>query len=115
MGLAAAVVHNPVKVAVGVLLVALFGVIALVEMPMQLTPEVETPKITIETRWPGSGATPSLELTTFSDRFITTLHRPSFHWPPEATTWLMDGRNVIVPGPAAPSAAAGAFPEPGII
>ena len=54
MGLAAAVVHNPVKVAVGVLLVALFGVIALVEMPMQLTPEVYTPKITIDTRWPGA-------------------------------------------------------------
>lgn len=47
-------VHNPVKVAVGVLLVGLFGVIALLRMPMQLTPEVETPTLTIETRWPGA-------------------------------------------------------------
>ncbi|QDU57178.1 efflux RND transporter permease subunit [Aeoliella mucimassa] len=47
-------VHNPVKVAVGVLLVALFGVVALLRMPMQLTPEVETPTITVETRWPGA-------------------------------------------------------------
>ena len=36
-------IDNPVKVAVGVLLVALFGMIALLRMPMQLTPEVQTP------------------------------------------------------------------------
>ncbi|MDH3592991.1 MAG: efflux RND transporter permease subunit, partial [Planctomycetota bacterium] len=47
-------VKNPVKVTVGVILVALFGTIALMRMPMQLTPEVETPTITIETRWPGA-------------------------------------------------------------
>ena len=47
-------VRNPVKVAVGVLLVVLFGVDALFRMPMQLTPEVDTPKITVETRWPGA-------------------------------------------------------------
>lgn len=28
-------------------------VVALLRMPMQLTPEVQTPTITIETRWPG--------------------------------------------------------------
>ncbi len=49
-----AFVHNPVKVTVGVLLTALFGVVALLRMPMQLTPEVQTPTITIETRWPGA-------------------------------------------------------------
>ncbi len=48
------VVANPVKVAVGVLLLVLFGVVALFRMPMQLTPEVQTPTITIETRWPGA-------------------------------------------------------------
>jgi len=47
-------VHSPVKVAVGVLLVALFGLVALVRMPMQLTPEVQRPALTIETRWPGA-------------------------------------------------------------
>ncbi|MCK6459461.1 MAG: efflux RND transporter permease subunit, partial [Planctomycetes bacterium] len=47
-------VHNPVKVTVGVLLVALFGTIGLLSMPMQLTPEVQTPQITVETRWPGA-------------------------------------------------------------
>jgi HAE1 family hydrophobic/amphiphilic exporter-1 len=54
MDLVAGFVNNPVKVAVGVLLTALFGGIALLEMPMQLTPEVETPTITIETTWPGA-------------------------------------------------------------
>ncbi|MEM9659878.1 MAG: efflux RND transporter permease subunit, partial [Planctomycetota bacterium] len=49
-----AIVRNPVKVAVGVLLTTLFGGIALMRMPMQLTPEVQTPTITIETRWPGA-------------------------------------------------------------
>ncbi len=46
--------NNPVKVSVGVLLVALFGVVALMRMPMALTPEVETPTISIETKWPGA-------------------------------------------------------------
>lgn len=49
-----AFVRNPVKVAVGVLLVVLFGVIAIFRMPLQLTPEVQIPTITIETRWPGA-------------------------------------------------------------
>jgi len=54
MWLIEAFVHNPVKVAVGVLLVALFGFLALFRMPMQLTPEVEIPKISVRTRWPGA-------------------------------------------------------------
>lgn len=47
-------VRNPVKVSVGALLVALFGLVALTRMPMQLTPEVQRPTITIETLWPGA-------------------------------------------------------------
>ncbi len=54
MNLVAAFVRNPVKVTVGVLLLLLFGGIALARMPMQLVPEVQTPTITIETRWPGA-------------------------------------------------------------
>ncbi|WP_169980179.1 efflux RND transporter permease subunit [Tautonia rosea] len=52
--LVAACVKNKVKVTVGVLLVALFGGIALVTMPTQLTPEVQVPTISVETRWPGA-------------------------------------------------------------
>lgn len=54
MSLIEVFVHNPVKVSVGVLLVALFGIVALVRMPMQLTPEVQRPSLQIETRWPGA-------------------------------------------------------------
>lgn len=49
-----ACIQNPVKVSVGVLLVILFGVISLLRMPMQLTPEVQIPTITVTTRWPGA-------------------------------------------------------------
>lgn len=48
------IVSSPVKVAVGVVLVVMFGVIAIFTMPVQLTPEVEIPTLTIETRWPGA-------------------------------------------------------------
>ncbi len=46
--------NNPVKVSVGVLLTVLFGSVALFRMPMQLTPEVQSPVLTIQTRWPGA-------------------------------------------------------------
>ncbi len=48
------IVASPIKTSVGVLLLVLFGSISLVRMPMQLTPEVQTPTLTIETRWPGA-------------------------------------------------------------
>ncbi len=43
--------YNPVGVVVAVLLVFLFGVISLSRLPVQLTPEVEQPEITITTSW----------------------------------------------------------------
>ncbi|QEG37341.1 efflux RND transporter permease subunit [Bythopirellula goksoeyrii] len=54
MQLVESFVRNPVKISVGVLLTALFGTIALTRLPLQLTPEVDTPTITITTRWPGA-------------------------------------------------------------
>ena len=54
MNLINAIVHNPVKVTVGVLMTVLFGLVSLTRMPMQLTPEVQRPTITVETRWPGA-------------------------------------------------------------
>lgn len=47
---------RPVGVAVGVLLVVLFGVLSLFAIPVQLTPNVDVPVITIRTMW--SGASP---------------------------------------------------------
>jgi HAE1 family hydrophobic/amphiphilic exporter-1 len=54
MNLIQGFVHNPVKVTVGVILVLLFGILSMFSMPMQLTPEVEIPTLTIETMWPGA-------------------------------------------------------------
>ena len=46
-------IQNPVKVTVGVILIVLFGIIALSEIPIQLTPDIDRPVITIRTSWPG--------------------------------------------------------------
>ncbi|MDR0704350.1 MAG: efflux RND transporter permease subunit [Planctomycetaceae bacterium] len=46
-------INNPVKVAVGVLLTILFGVLALFAVPVQMTPDVERPVVTIRTTWQG--------------------------------------------------------------
>lgn len=46
-------ISNPVKVSVGVILVVLFGILALTQIPIQLTPNVDEPVITIETNWTG--------------------------------------------------------------
>ncbi|MEZ6093790.1 MAG: efflux RND transporter permease subunit [Pirellulaceae bacterium] len=47
-------IENPVKVSVGVILLVLFGTIALFNMPMQLSPDVTRPQISISTSWPGA-------------------------------------------------------------
>ena len=46
-------INNPVKVVVGVILILLFGVIALNAIPIQLTPDVDRPVVTIRTNWSG--------------------------------------------------------------
>jgi HAE1 family hydrophobic/amphiphilic exporter-1 len=47
-------INNPVKVSVGVILVALMGVLSMLSMPKQLVPDVDIPTITVETRWRGA-------------------------------------------------------------
>ncbi len=49
-------IDKPVSVAVGVILVVMFGLLGLYKLPVQLTPDVETPQITVSTTW--GGATP---------------------------------------------------------
>ncbi len=46
-------IENPVKVAVGVILVLLFGLIALRTVPVQLTPDIDRPVVTVRTTWLG--------------------------------------------------------------
>ncbi len=47
-------IELPVTTAVGVILILLFGFIALARIPVQLTPTVEKPLITVTTLWPGA-------------------------------------------------------------
>jgi len=49
-------IRRPVAVAVGIILVVLFGIIGLRRMPYQLSPAVVEPEITVTTTW--RGATP---------------------------------------------------------
>lgn len=49
-------IDNPVKIAVGVILVCLFGVLAVFQIPIQLTPNVDQPRVQVTTRWPGKNA-----------------------------------------------------------
>ncbi|MDR1912046.1 MAG: efflux RND transporter permease subunit [Helicobacteraceae bacterium] len=49
-------ISKPVAIAVGLILIVLFGVISLTRLPYQLTPDVSRPEISVITRW--SGATP---------------------------------------------------------
>ncbi|MDO4570816.1 MAG: efflux RND transporter permease subunit [Planctomycetia bacterium] len=46
-------INNPVKVIVGVILILIFGVIALDQIPIQLTPDVDRPIISVSTTWSG--------------------------------------------------------------
>ncbi len=47
-------IEKPVTVLVAVILVVLFGVIGLLNMPYQLSPDVTEPEITVTTNWPGA-------------------------------------------------------------
>ncbi|MGH9861787.1 MAG: efflux RND transporter permease subunit [Candidatus Acidiferrales bacterium] len=47
-------IRYPVSTAVGVILLVLFGFIGLVNLPVQLTPDVEEPQVTVSTFWPGA-------------------------------------------------------------
>lgn len=51
MTLTTAALKNPTAVVVAILLAALFGIISLSKLPVQLTPDVSQPMITISTGW----------------------------------------------------------------
>ena len=46
-------IRNPVAIGVTVLLISLFGLLALKELPLQLFPDIERPTISIFTNWRG--------------------------------------------------------------
>ena len=47
-------IKKPVTVLVGVILIVLFGLIGLFQMPYQLSPDVTVPEIEVRTTWPGA-------------------------------------------------------------
>jgi HAE1 family hydrophobic/amphiphilic exporter-1 len=54
MGIIRFSIRNPIAVAVGVILVSLFGLVSLRFVPVQLSPNVDRPQITVQTFWPGA-------------------------------------------------------------
>ncbi|MFB3115046.1 MAG: efflux RND transporter permease subunit, partial [Nitrospirales bacterium] len=54
MSIIQSAIRYPVTTTVGVILLVLFGVVSLTKLPIQLTPDVSKPEITIETRWEGA-------------------------------------------------------------
>lgn len=54
MGIIRFAIENPVKVTVAVILIVLFGLLSLFEIPIQLTPDVDRPVITVQTFWAGA-------------------------------------------------------------
>lgn len=50
-------IERPTAVAVGVILVLLFGALSVSDLPIQLTPDVTVPIVSVQTDWPG--ATPT--------------------------------------------------------
>ncbi len=53
-GLLAAAIRRPVSVVSVVLLVLFFGIVSVLELPIQLTPDIARPTITVSTVWPGA-------------------------------------------------------------
>ena len=71
MSLVGLSIRYPVGVVVLVLLIFLFGWLALAKIPVQLTPNVDIPRISVETRWLGrSPEEVEKEITYEQERFL---------------------------------------------
>ena len=62
---------NPVAVIVACILISIFGVISLTRLPIQMTPDISRPEITISTAWrasaPNEVESEIIELEPFED------------------------------------------------
>ena len=47
-------IKKPVTVTVGAILLLLFGFLSLLRIPIQLTPNVDLPEVSIQTTWTGA-------------------------------------------------------------
>ena len=85
-------IRYPVTVIVGIILACLFGVIALTRIPMQMTPTVDRPEISVETIY--SGAAPQEvedEIVDRQEEKLTSVQNLR-----EMTSTSYEGRGVIV-------------------
>lgn len=92
MKLIAFCIRYPVTVVVGVMLALLFGVLALSRIPMQMTPTVDRPEISVETLY--SGAAPQeveQEIVDRQEEKLTSVQNLR-----EMTSTSYEGRGVIV-------------------
>ncbi len=53
-GLIWVAIQRPITVVVGIVLVILFGTLSVMDLPIQLTPDIATPTISVNTVWPGA-------------------------------------------------------------
>ena len=53
-GLIWVAIQRPITVVVGIVLVILFGTLSVMDLPIQLTPDIATPTISVSTVWPGA-------------------------------------------------------------
>ena len=54
MNLIRTAIERPIAVIAAVLMVVMFGLVALENIPIQLAPDVNRPVITVKTTWPGA-------------------------------------------------------------
>ena len=85
-------IRYPVTVLVGVILAVLFGVLALLGIPLQMVPTVDKPIITVETRW--TGASPQEVEEEITDRLEEQLN--SVEGLSEINSSSSDGMSSIV-------------------
>ena len=88
MNLIRASIHRPIAVIAAVLMVLMFGVLALNTIPIQLTPDVRRPVLTITTNWAGGApAEVEREITNRQEEVLKGLEGVS-----EMSSRSQDGR-----------------------
>jgi len=85
------VIQNPVKVAVGVILLVMFGLLSVLRIPTQLTPDVDRPIITVTTHW--TGASPQEIESEIVDRQEEKLKSVSGLW--KMTSFSREGEATV--------------------
>jgi HAE1 family hydrophobic/amphiphilic exporter-1 len=90
-GLIKVSIERPIAVIAAVLMVVMFGVVALFQIPIQLTPDVRKPIISLQTIWPGAApAEVEREITNEQEEVLKGIEGLD-----EITSESQDGRSRI--------------------